>query len=207
MARSHIDVSSSESDSCTLGREGQLQYPANTPSRALSSLSLTTPPSTPESNPQPPPVEDSKSRPASLYTQARGLLRPQGHEAVPLIGREREKVQILDFLVPFISNQPPSDNATSLYVSGAPGTGKTALVNNILSSSLFAKDVEGSNVSVRIIYINCMTLGAKDGFMGVWDRCMEKLGVPKEIKRGSPAKVDWNKRFNKLFWNQKRFEI
>lgn len=52
-----------------------------------------------------------------------------------------------------------------------------------------------------------MALGTKDGFMGVWERCLEELDLPKETKRSSPTKVDWTRRFTKLFRGQKWFEI
>lgn len=179
-----------------------IQLQSETPSRIISRLSLTTPTPTLELIPTPNLVDTVIKRPASLYARARALLRPQGYEDIPLIGREQERDQILDFLVPFVSDKLSSDNSTSLYVSGAPGTGKTALVNNIISSAPFA-----SNSSVRVIYINCMALGTKDGFTGVWERCLEELDLPKETKRSSPTKVDWTRRFTKLFRGQKWFEI
>ena len=206
-ARPHADASSSVADSLVSERTGQIGSPLNTPSRDFSRLSFTTPPPTPELISLPPLVKDASEKPASLYARARALLRPQGYEIEPLIGRERERSHILDFLTPFVSGQSSLDNVASLYVSGAPGTGKTALINQILSSPPFVNDQKASRSSVHVINVNCMALGAKDGLLGVWECCLNKLGLPKETKRGSPTKVDWSQRFNKLFRDRKWFEM
>jgi hypothetical protein len=205
-ARLRAGSSTSMADSHVFERTGQLQSPVNTPSRGLSRLSLTTPPPTPELMPSSQHIQDVSKKSVSLYTQARALLRPQGYETEPLIGREQERSHILDFLSPFVSDKPCLDNVASLYVSGAPGTGKTALVNQILSSLPIVKD-NASHVSVHVININCIALGAKDGLLGVWERCVDELGLSKEARRGSLTKNDWSQRFSKLFHGRKWFEM
>ena len=194
------------SDAPVSGQTGQLHTPSNTPSRAISRLSLTTPPPTPALNSPSLSIVDTAKKTTSSYTEACALLRPQGHESEALIGREQERARILDFLAPFMADQRLSDKVFSLYVSGAPGTGKTALVNQILSSVSFVDDMNTSHASVRVININCMALGAKDGFTGVWERCADELDLPKETRRGSPTKIDWGHRFGKLFQGRKWFE-
>ncbi|KAF8478294.1 hypothetical protein JB92DRAFT_3134073 [Gautieria morchelliformis] len=125
-ARPRNDASSSLSDTPVSRREGQVQSSIDTPTRAILRPALATPPPTPELMPPPPPIQENK--PTCLYTQARALLRPQANENVRLI-----------------------DNFTSLNVSGAPGTGKTALINEILSSPSFVKDKDATDAIVRII--------------------------------------------------------
>jgi cell division control protein 6 len=145
-------------------------------------------------------------KPTCVYTQTRALLRPQGHGNAPLTGRDEERTQVLNFLTPFVSDRPPSVTCTSLYVSGAPGTGKTALVNEVLSSS-FVKDTNLTGMSVRVIHINCTALGGtKDAFTRVWERCAEELGFSKDSTRGDPLKIDWSQHFAKSFQGDKWFD-
>lgn len=62
-------------------------------------------------------------------------------------------------------------DTTTLYISGSPGTGKTALVNSILCE--FQSDV---------VSINCMALNSVDE---LWDRMAEEL----DGKQGRGKKV------------------
>ena len=64
-------------------------------------------------------------------------------------GRETERAVIESFLH---SLDGGSDVVESvLYISGSPGTGKTALVNSIIASTKVAEDV-------KVVLINCMTI-------------------------------------------------
>ncbi|KAF8583900.1 P-loop containing nucleoside triphosphate hydrolase protein [Ramaria rubella] len=181
------------------GRDNQVRSAIETPSKTMAALSLTTPPPTPVSTSPSSIADDTTTKPLSLYAQARALLRPQGHEASPLIGRGQERTQILDFLAPFLSDHLQPNDATSLYVSGAPGTGKTALINEVLS----AISAGANTSSIRVIYVNCMALGAKDGLSSLWDRCVEELNASKDFRRATSIKVDWSERFSKLLQGKK----
>lgn len=65
-----------------------------------------------------------------------------------------------------------SDNAeTSLFISGSPGTGKTALVNSIIRSLYDDHD------QVQVISINCMALQNIDA---LWKRLIEELGASRQ---------------------------
>ncbi|CAG0896228.1 unnamed protein product [Darwinula stevensoni] len=66
----------------------------------------------------------------------------------PLIGREME----ISFLHDFISENLRKKNSASLYVSGPPGTGKTASINHILEN--FKDDLPAH----KAILINCMAV-------------------------------------------------
>lgn len=70
-----------------------------------------------------------------------------------------------------------NDEETTLYISGPPGTGKTALVNSILRD--FTSDS-------RVISINCMALNTVDE---LWDRIIEELADPKKVKGGRGKKL------------------
>ncbi|KAF8478346.1 P-loop containing nucleoside triphosphate hydrolase protein [Gautieria morchelliformis] len=202
-ARPSSDASSNVSNWPVSSQGGQVQSP-HTPTRAVSRLSLTTPPRTPGLMSPAPAAEGVIDQPTCIYTQARALLRPQRNGNAPLTGRDEERTQIFNFLAPFVSDRPPSDTCTSLYVTGAPGTGKTALVNEVLSSSPFIKDTNVPGVTVRVIHINCMALGGtKDVFTRLWERCVEELGFSKDSKRGDPLKDDWSQRFANLFQDEK----
>lgn len=108
----------------------------------------------------------------SLHARARALLRPGPSE---VIGREKERAILTDFLSSFVagsSTSSPNDCAPhyAAYISGAPGTGKTALVSEVLR----AIAVDG----LRGIYVNCTGLKEENS---VWARVLEEgdFGVSK----------------------------
>ncbi|KAG9474135.1 hypothetical protein GDO78_004441 [Eleutherodactylus coqui] len=70
--------------------------------------------------------------------------------AVPehLLARDQETASILSFLKKHVSSEKPG----SLYISGAPGTGKTACLNKLLQEN---KEVLKD---CKTVYINCMSL-------------------------------------------------
>uniref|UniRef100_H2YCD4 ORC1/DEAH AAA+ ATPase domain-containing protein n=1 Tax=Ciona savignyi TaxID=51511 RepID=H2YCD4_CIOSA len=72
------------------------------------------------------------------------------HNSVPkrLIGRTSEIQEINDF----INHHAKEQTAGSLYISGAPGTGKTACLSQVLSSSKISANFE------KCISINCMSV-------------------------------------------------
>ncbi|KAM3921134.1 cell division control protein 6 homolog [Leptodactylus fuscus] len=83
---------------------------------------------------------------ASCYQQAKSAL----NTAVPerLLAREKETSTILSFLKTHVSSQKPG----SLYISGAPGTGKTACLNKLLHEN---KEILED---CKAVYINCMSI-------------------------------------------------
>lgn len=125
----------------------------------------------------------------------RTYLRPQSQESTtPLIGRDQERSIIHSFLDPFLTGTSDEKSPVGLYISGAPGTGKTALINELISSI--------SVGSVRTIFVNCMTLETRD-LNGVWERCATELRIAKNGKRTNLLKNDWPKQFAKLFDDRK----
>lgn len=92
---------------------------------STSTSAMPTPPATPSQAPSP-------------YAHARACLRDEA-----LVGRAVERQRIHTFLDESLA--PFSDSSGCLYVSGMPGTGKTALVRDVLRSR-----------SERHLYINCV---------------------------------------------------
>ncbi|XP_041318812.1 cell division control protein 6 homolog isoform X1 [Pyrgilauda ruficollis] len=99
----------------------------------------------------------------TCYQQAKQVL----HAAVPerLQGREQETGMLRQFLLEHVLGRRPG----SLYVSGAPGTGKTACLSRVL---LDCKDkLAGS----RTVVLNCMALGSPHS---VFPALAQQLGLP-----------------------------
>ncbi|XP_038634867.1 cell division control protein 6 homolog isoform X2 [Scyliorhinus canicula] len=82
----------------------------------------------------------------TLYQQTKQVL----NTAIPerLLAREDETEAISRFIVGHVCDQKPG----SLYISGAPGTGKTACVERII------EDGKGTLGDTIVISINCMSL-------------------------------------------------
>ncbi|KAL4659867.1 hypothetical protein GN956_G177 [Arapaima gigas] len=88
------------------------------------------------------------------------------HTALPerLLSREQERASIHSFLMERVKAGCPA----SLYISGAPGTGKTACLTCVL------QDMENDLNSVQKIVINCMTLRSSQA---IFSLVAKHLGV------------------------------
>ena len=84
-------------------------------------------------------------------------------------GREKEREIIESFLTNFDAAGHSMEPV--LYVSGTPGTGKTALVNSIISS------VDTIDTA-KIIFLNCMSITGMDV---LWTRLSEELIASKKV--------------------------
>ena len=80
-----------------------------------------------------------------------------------LAGREKEQIIIESFLHSFDEDSEVPERI--LYVSGSPGTGKTALVNSIISKLKL-------NENVKVLFLNCMALPSMDA---LWQRLEDEL--------------------------------
>jgi len=133
-------------------------------------LSLQTPPSTPPSTIPP-------------HIQARACLRATSnapHASMSYEGREKEVNVIREFLDSFGTDTDDDAKSKSiLYISGSPGTGKSALVNSILTSSQCASELE-----IRTIFLNCMAFRNVDV---LWDRLAEEF-ITSTAKRTKKTK-------------------
>uniref|UniRef100_A0A8C6WP84 Cell division control protein n=1 Tax=Neogobius melanostomus TaxID=47308 RepID=A0A8C6WP84_9GOBI len=89
------------------------------------------------------------------------------HTAVPerLLSRDAERTAIQAFLEEKVLQKKPG----SLYISGAPGTGKTACLNCVLA------EMESELSSVQTVLVNCMTLRSSHA---IFSLLSEKLKAP-----------------------------
>lgn len=108
----------------------------------------------------------SPSTVQTVYHSARQLFA-RGTEPGQLVGRESERQQLTTFL----ERCSPSAASPSgcLYVSGPPGTGKSAMVSEITQG---VAEVEG----LRSTYINCMSIKSSQG---LYSTLLEALGEDK----------------------------
>ncbi|XP_063261044.1 cell division control protein 6 homolog [Prinia subflava] len=99
----------------------------------------------------------------TCYQQAKQVL----HAAVPdrLQGRERETGILRQFLQEHVLGRRPG----SLYVSGAPGTGKTACLSRVLL------DYKDKLAGSKTVVLNCMALGSPQS---VFPALAQHLGLP-----------------------------
>jgi cell division control protein 6 len=82
----------------------------------------------------------------TIYNEARQLF-VRGSAPAALFGREEERKE----LESFISTRTKAKKSGCIYVSGPPGTGKSAFVGEV------CREV-GSHTNVRTGYINCMSV-------------------------------------------------
>ncbi|CAM9795710.1 unnamed protein product [Bubo scandiacus] len=111
----------------------------------------------------------------TCYQEAKRVL----HAAVPdrLHARERETGVMRQFLREHVCGRQPG----SLYVSGAPGTGKTASLSRVL---LDCKDeLTGS----KTIVLNCMSLSSPQG---VFPAVAQELGLPAATGRDGVRRLE-----------------
>ncbi|KAF8210640.1 P-loop containing nucleoside triphosphate hydrolase protein [Mycena galopus ATCC 62051] len=140
-----------------------------TPTAEIAQLSLATPPPTPPTSLLP------------IHVRARALLRGTCNSAATeMAGRDSERAVISAFFASLIDAVDDVEY-TSLYISGSPGSGKTALVNSVLCAL--------DDNQVKVVTINCMALNSVDS---LWERLIEEFGATADKKRktaGRPKKL------------------
>ncbi|KAF5328863.1 hypothetical protein D9619_011723 [Psilocybe cf. subviscida] len=114
-----------------------------------------------------------------LHVRVRALLRPTcNDEQKEIAGRDEERAAITEFFTTFVEGTTGDDAATSMFISGPPGTGKTALVNAII------RQVLGTDATdVKVLTINCMALKSVDA---LWERLTEEFSAG--LKKKSTAR-------------------
>lgn len=100
----------------------------------------------------------------------------------PLSGRATERALISEFITSFVNGarNPASEQCTSLYISGSPGTGKTAVVNSVISESVIPS-------IFTVISINCMALNDIDF---LWSRLADELSSSKAKTKKTLKGID-----------------
>ncbi|KAF9482254.1 P-loop containing nucleoside triphosphate hydrolase protein [Pholiota conissans] len=143
-----------------------------TPSADIIQVAISTPPPTPPTILLP------------IETRIRALLRSTcNNTQTEMAGREAERTSILEFLSSFIEGNSMVEDkaASSMFISGSPGTGKTALVNSIIRQLSSSNDTD-----VKVVSINCMALKSVDA---LWERMIEELTTgPKRKVAGKKLK-------------------
>ena len=129
------------------------------------------------------------SPPASLFSiqpRVRALLRSTcNNTSSSIAGRDVECTSLLQFLTSFIDGTSIDHNTqtTSMFIFGAPGTGKTALVNAIIHDL----QVTAKNECVKVISINCMALKSVNA---LWEWIIEDLAITPRRKPAAKKKTN-----------------
>ncbi|KAJ1656911.1 AAA ATPase [Dispira simplex] len=94
---------------------------------------------------------------AECFTQAKQVFR-KASQPSRLVGREKEHAVIEKFL----KNYVLANRAGSLYISGAPGTGKTASLLRICMG--MKADLKRARHPIKLVVMNCMSVATPRGF-------------------------------------------
>ncbi|RVE76700.1 hypothetical protein OJAV_G00011280 [Oryzias javanicus] len=97
------------------------------------------------------------------------------HTAIPerLLSRQAEQASIRRFLQENVLRRRPG----SLYVSGAPGTGKTACVNRVL------QEMKGELCGVQTVTVNCMSLRSSHAIFPLLASKLQAAGGQSGLQR------------------------
>lgn len=107
----------------------------------------------------------------SVYSQARQLFA-RGASSGRLVGRDAEREKLTSFL----TNGLESRNGGCLYISGPPGTGKSAMVQEV------CKDLDLSNV--RVSHVNCASMRVS---RDVYSRLVQDFSADTDMFKKSEA--------------------
>ncbi|XP_044580124.1 cell division control protein 6 homolog isoform X2 [Cotesia glomerata] len=137
-----------------------------TPSTLLNKLILTSPTS-----------KRNHLAPKKLFAEKYQSARKALHSSVPenLPGRESQLLELRNFIKQHLENE----TSGSLYISGPPGTGKTASLSKIMLEPEFKS-------AFKIIYVNCTTMKSAGT---IYTKILQELKVPapKSEKAGKAA--------------------
>uniref|UniRef100_A0A3Q3J487 Cell division control protein 6 homolog n=1 Tax=Monopterus albus TaxID=43700 RepID=A0A3Q3J487_MONAL len=114
-----------------------------------------------------------------LLLQTRGFMKRALHTAVPerLLSREAERASVCSFLEEKVLQRLPG----SLYISGAPGTGKTACLNRVL------QEMKAELSSVQTVLVNCMSLRSSHAIFPLLADKLRVSGGQKGLQRSLTA--------------------
>lgn len=106
----------------------------------------------------------------TIYHQARQLFS-RSADPGQLIGRDDERNRLREFLVRHDAPQPHG----CLYVSGPPGTGKSAMVDEITN------EVVTESTTIRKAYVNCMSIkSSKDLYITLVELLCDQSEIAEE---------------------------
>ncbi|KAF9244856.1 P-loop containing nucleoside triphosphate hydrolase protein [Melanogaster broomeanus] len=154
-----------------------------TPATSMSALALSTPPPTPPVTLLP------------IHARARALLRSTCNGTSPIAGRTVERDMIAKFIASAReSNCSDESLQPSLFISGTPGTGKTALVNYVLAGLEHCENLE-------VLTVNCMAFHNVDA---LWERLCESIGSTRSVKSTRKGKAKGRQLLDRLLVSQER---
>lgn len=128
----------------------------STPSTLFDKLSLMTSPEREEK------LHPKKLFGSDKYRNARKALHNSAPDNLP--GRESELQKLEEFMEEHLKNE----TSGSLYVSGPPGTGKTACLSKFMAKTAF-------KTKFKIVYINCTTMKSA---ATIYAKIIQELGLP-----------------------------
>ncbi|KAI1336856.1 cell division control protein Cdc6 [Xylariaceae sp. FL0016] len=110
----------------------------------------------------------------TIYHHARQLFS-RSADPGQLIGRDDERKHLVDFLQRCKNTNPSG----CIYISGPPGTGKSAMVNEVTQGVV-------DKTAVRKAYINCMSIKSPRDF---YETLLDQIGDESEVADGDAAAV------------------
>ncbi|KAJ5082130.1 hypothetical protein N7532_011173 [Penicillium argentinense] len=150
-----------------------LQHSPVTPRHRVQVGAKSSTPRTPRHADLPPTPRPSATPtvPQSVYSQARQLFA-RGANSGRLVGRDAEREKVATFVKGCVDSQ----RGGCLYISGPPGTGKSAMVGEV------CQDMDLS--SVKVSHVNCVSMrNARD----VYSKLIQDFGDETEVFKKSEA--------------------
>ncbi|KAJ3183554.1 AAA ATPase [Irineochytrium annulatum] len=153
-----IDLSEEADEDLLSGKENVLPAPVSVGRKRgrentfPEPIVIGTPSTSAKANPVTPTSASSRpgiKTPSSVYKDAKFYFRPASTPS-RLVGREKERHKLTSFLRGSALEGRPG----ALYVSGCPGTGKTALVDEVLND--LRDQIAQMDTDVEICKLNCM---------------------------------------------------
>ena len=140
-----------------------------------------------------PSLHDVPHRPHPIHFRIRALLRSTCNGAFTTAGRSAER----DVITKFVTSAretgcPNAQLKSSLFISGAPGTGNTALVNSVLAGHEYCQDL-------KVITINCVALNGVDD---IWDCLCKNIENSTLVKRDKGVKAKGKRLLDKILASQ-----
>jgi cell division control protein 6 len=130
-----------------------------------------------------------------IHARVRALLRSTCNGTFTIAGRSAERDVITKFVASArettVSDAPLK---SSLFISGTPGTGKTALVNSVLTGLEYCQDL-------KVITVNCMALNNVDD---LWNCICENIENSTLVKRNRGVKAKGKRLLDRLLASQER---
>lgn len=103
-----------------------------------------------------------------------------------LPGREAQIMEVYEFLNPRITQKLPG----SMYISGAPGTGKTAVVRFTLDRIARERKSGKKTLGFHQIFVNCMCKrSAKEIYEVIWDTVKTARSSAKSLREKVEDKI------------------